>query len=262
MCSLPDKPLAGKKIVVTRARAQADKLAKMLEELGAAVIEFPTIDIRPVQPPPAIPPLRDFDWVIFTSINGVNAFLDAITGEHPDGDLRNCRVCAVGPGTTMVLRERGVRVDLVPGDFIQEGVVAALTETDPLLGGKRIMWPKGDLSRDLISAELRKLGATVEEVVVYHTVGVEAAPEAVRALLDAKPDAVAFTSASTARNFARIVGPEGLRRLAGVLFVAIGPETSAAARACDMPVYIEPAQHDLWSLAKSLVKAFTGRDLE
>jgi uroporphyrinogen III methyltransferase/synthase len=257
-----DKPLAGKKVVVTRARAQADKLAKMLDDLGAAVIEFPTIEIRPVQPPPAIPPLLGFDWVIFTSINGVNAFLDAISGEHPDGDLRNCRVCAVGPGTTTALRERGVRVDLIPGEYMQEGVLAALQETDPLLGGKHILLPKGDLAREYLADELRKLGAKVEEAVVYHTVGVEAEPAAVRALIDSKPEAITFTSASTARNFARIVGAEGLQKLAGVLYVAIGPETSAAARACDMPVYIEPAQHDLMSLAKALVKAFTGRDLE
>jgi len=257
-----DKPLAGKKIVVTRARAQADKLATMLEDLGAAVIEFPTIEIRPVSPPPAIPSLRDFDWVVFTSVNGVNAFLDAIDGDHPDLDLRNCRVCAVGPGTTTALRERGVKVDVTAADYRQEGVLDILQETDPLLRGKHILLPKGDLAREFLPVELRKLGALVTELIVYQTVSVAADPAAVRTLVDAKPDAVTFTSASTARNFAQMVGAENLQRMAGVLFAAIGPETAAAARACDIPVYLEPRQHDLGSLARALAKAFTGRDLE
>lgn len=258
----PDGPLAGKKIVVTRARAQADKLARMLEHLGATVIEFPTIEIRPVQPPPAVPSLKDFDWIIFTSVNGVSAFLDAIDPKQPEFDLRNCRVCAVGPGTTTALRSRGVRVDLIPDDYRQEGVLEALRDHDPLLRGKHILLPKGDLAREFLPEQLRALGAEVTELVVYHTVGAEADTAAVRALVDARPDAVTFTSGSTAKHFARLVGPEGLRQMAGALFVAIGPETSAAARACDIPVYLEPKQHDLLSLAKALVKAFTGQDLE
>src|SRR5262245_7952168 len=195
----------------------------MLDDLGATVIEFPTIEIRPVQPPPQIPPLRNFDWVIFTSINGVNAFMDALDGKHPDADLRNCRVCAVGPGTTTALRERGVRVDLIPGEYIQEGVLAALQEEDPLLGGKHILLPKGDLAREFLAVELRKLNAKVDEVVVYRTVGADPDPAAVRALTTNRPDAVTFTSASTAKNFARLVGAEGLQKLSGVLYVAIGP---------------------------------------
>jgi uroporphyrinogen III methyltransferase/synthase len=262
MNTLPEKPLAGKKIVVTRARAQADKLATMLEDLGALVIEFPTIEIKPVSPPPAIPPLHEFDWVVLTSVNGVNTFLDALNRNHANGDLRNCRVCAVGPGTTSALRERGVKVDVTASDYRQEGALEVLQETDPLLGGKHILLPKGDLAREFLSEELRKLGARVTELVVYQTVSVATEPAAVRELIEAKPDAVTFTSGSTARNFAQIVGPEILQRMSGVLFAAIGPETAAAARACDIPVYLEPAQHDLQSLVRALAKAFTGRDWE
>lgn len=262
MGAVTEKPLAGKKIVVTRARAQADKLATMLEDLGASVIEFPTIEIKPISPPPAIPPLQKFDWVVFTSTNGVSAFLNAVNGDHPDLDLRNCRVCAVGPGTTSALRERGVKVDVTASDYRQEGALDVLQETDPLLGGKQILLPKGDLAREFLPEELRKLGAQVTELTVYQTVSVKTDPAAVRALMDARPDAVTFTSGSTARNFAQIVGAENLQRMAGVLFAAIGPETAAAARACDIPVYLEPQQHDLQSLARALAKAFTGRDLD
>jgi uroporphyrinogen III methyltransferase/synthase len=262
MTTPAEKPLLGKKIVVTRARAQADKLARMLEDLGATVLEFPTIEIEPVQPPPPIPPLHGFDWIIFTSVNGVNAFLDAVDGNNPDLDLRNCRVCAVGPGTTTALRDRGVKVDVTAGDYRQEGVLDVLQETDPLLRGKHILLPKGDLAREFLPEELRKLGATVAELIVYRTISLRADPAAVQALIDAKPDAVTFTSGSTARNFAAMLGPEGLRQLAGVLFAAIGPETAAAARACDIPVYLEPKQHDLGSLARALAKAFTGRDMD
>lgn len=262
MSDTPEKPLAGKKVVVTRARAQADKLAKMLEDLGATVIEFPTIEIKPVQPPPPIPPLHGFDWIIFTSVNGVNAFLDAIDGDHPDLDLRNCRVCAVGPGTTTALHDRGVKVDVTAGDYRQEGVLDVLQETDPLLRGKHILLPKGDLAREFLPEELRKLGANVAELIVYRTVSLATDRVAVQALIDAKPDAVTFTSGSTARTFAAMVGPEGLQQMAGVLFAAIGPETAVAARACNIPVRLEPAQHDLRSLARALAKAFTGEELE
>jgi uroporphyrinogen III methyltransferase/synthase len=252
------QPLAGKKVVVTRAREQAGKFVQMLEDLGAVVIEFPTIEIRPVQPPPAIPPLRDFDWVIVTSANAGNALLDALNDGHPDGDLRNCRVCAIGPGTSSELRRRGVKVDLVPGDHIQEGIVEALKDFDPLLSGKHILLPKGDLSREYLADELRKLGASVCEIVVYHTIRVEASADALRSLLDSAPDAITFTSASTARHFARIVGAEGLAKLAGTVFASIGPETSAEARACGIRVDVEPAQHDLWSLAGALADHFIG----
>ncbi len=257
-----EKPLTGKKIVVTRARAQSDKLAKMLEDLGAAVIEFPTIEIKPISPPPPIPPLSGFDWIVLTSVNGVTTFLDALNRGHADGDLRNCRVCAVGPGTTSALRDRGVKVDVTASDYRQEGALDVLQETDPLLGGKHFLLPKGDLAREFLPEELRKLGAQVTELVVYQTVSVATDPAKVRAMIDARPDAVTFTSGSTARNFAQIVGAENLQRMNGVLFAAIGPETAAAARACDIPVYLEPAQHDLQALVRALAKAFTGRELE
>jgi uroporphyrinogen III methyltransferase/synthase len=229
----------------------------MLEDLGAEVIEFPTIEIRPVQPPPAIPPLRDFDWVIVTSANAGDALLDLLDGDHPDGDLRNCRVCAIGPGTSTTLRRRGVKVDLVPGDHIQEGVVEALVECDPLLAGKRILLPKGDLAREYLASELGKRGAAVTELIVYQTIGVEADESAVRALLESSPDAITFTSASTARHFARIVGTEGLMKIRRAIVACIGPETAAAARASGLRVDVEPRQHDLWSLAGAIAKHFS-----
>lgn len=246
------KPLAGKKVVVTRARAQAGKFAQMLEDLGATVIEFPTIEIRPADPPPNFPPLTEIDWVIFTSANAVNHFLDLIDGADPARDLRNCRTCAIGPGTSTALRDRGAKIDLIPGEHIQEGIVAALEETDPLLAKRRILLPKGDLARDYLVHALAKRGAQVTEVTVYQNTAPEITPDAVESLLNAAPDILTFTSASTARNFAQFLGPDGLYRLRDVIVAAIGPETSAAARAAGLRVHIEPARHDLWSLAEAI----------
>jgi uroporphyrinogen III methyltransferase/synthase len=248
----PDKPLAGKKVVVTRDRAQAGKLAQMLEDLGATVIEFPTIEIRAVDPPPTIPPLTDFDWVVFTSTNAVNHFLDLVDGADPARDLRNCRVCAIGPGTTTALRDHGAKVDLMAGDHIQEGVLDALRDEDPLLPTRRVLVPKGDLARDVLADSLSKLGANVTAIVIYRNAIPETSDATVHSLLDANPDILTFTSASTARNFAHIVGREGLLRLRKTVVACIGPETSAAAREAGMCVDIEPGKHDLWSLAKEI----------
>ncbi len=250
----PDKPLTGKKIVVTRAREQAGRFAQMLEDLGATVIEFSMIEIRPADPPPIVPPLTDFDWVVFTSANAVNHLLDRIDGANPAGDLRNCRTCAIGPGTSTALRDRGAKVDLIAGEHIQEGVVAAMQEADPMLAKRRILLPKGDLARDYLVDALTELGTQVTELTVYRNTVPEIAPEAVESLLNAAPDILTFTSASTARNFAQIVGPGGLYRLRNAIIACIGPETAAAARAAGLLVEIEPVKHDLWSLARAIAE--------
>jgi uroporphyrinogen III methyltransferase / synthase len=247
-------PLTGKKVVVTRARVQAGRLAQMLEDLGATVIEFPTIEIRPADPPPETPPLTGFDWVVFTSANAVNHFLDLIDGADPAGDLRNCRTCAIGPGTSTALRERGAKVDLIAGEHIQEGVVASMQEADPMLAKRRVLLPKGDLARDYLVDALTELGTQVTEVTVYRNTVPEVATGAVESLLNAEPDILTFTSASTARNFAQIVGPGGLYRLRDAKVASIGPETSAAAREAGLRVDIEPAKHDLWSLAQAIAE--------
>jgi len=224
----------------------------MLEDLGATVIEFPTIEIRPVEPRPDVPSLTEFDWVVFTSTNAVNHFLDLVDGADPSGDLRNCRTCAIGPGTSTALRERGAKVDLVAGEHIQEGVVASLQEADPMLRARHVLLPKGDLARDYLVDALTQIGTRVTELTVYRNTIPDVAPESVEALLDAAPDIITFTSASTARNFAHILGPGGLYRLRSATIACIGPETSAAARDAKMRVDIEPTKHDLWSLAEAV----------
>ena len=241
-------PLAGKKVVVTRARAQAGKLAKMLEDLGATVIEFPTIEIRAADPRPTIPPLTEFDWVVFTSTNAANHFLDLVDAS----DLQNCRTCAIGPGTSTALRDRGAKVDLIAGDHIQEGVLDALHEEDALLATRRVLIPKGDLARDYLTDELKRIGAHVTDIVVYQNAVPDVAPAEIESFLDAVPDILTFTSASTARNFAHILGKERLSRLRNATVAAIGPETAAAAREAGLEVHIQPAKHDLWSLAQAI----------
>lgn len=249
-----DKPLAGKRIVVTRARAQAEKLATALEELGAEVIEFPTIAIEAIEALFDVASLAAFDWVVFTSVNGVECFAKVLERGGGSFDLQGAKVCAVGPATQRAVEERGTAVDLVPDEFIAEGVLDALEETEAGIAGQRILVPHGELARDLLPDTLRAHGAEVAEPIVYRTVCPEVTDEAKDALVEALPDLVTFTSASTARHYVEILGRERLDALAEVVYASIGPQTTQAAEAAGLTIAIEPARHDVPGLVEAIAR--------
>ncbi len=247
------RPLSGRRIVVTRARAQASDLAQALEALGAEVVQFPTIRIVP----PADPaPLRaaaaeagSFDWIVFTSANGVEHFWYALAEQGCDARaLGGVRVCAVGPATAAELGRRGIVPDLVPDEFVGEAALQAL-EAAGDLRGKRILLPRAEAARAVLPDGLRERGAEVVEVVAYTTVQDGTDAERVRTLLDrGEVDVVTFTASSTVRNFVDLVGAD----VRGANVASIGPVTSGTARELGLAVDVEAAEFTIPGLVRAL----------
>lgn len=244
--------LIGKKVVVTRPRAQAGKLAAALEALGAEVIEFPTIVIEPIQARFDVASLNEFDWVVFTSSNGVRCFADLLERGGVPFSMQGAKVCAVGPATEAALEERSVAVDLVPEEFIAEGVLSALELAEAGIARRRVLLPRGELARDTLPEGLRDLGAEVMEVVVYRTVCPQVSEEAKDALVAAQPDIVTFTSGSTARHYVKTLGPTRIAALGEAVYASIGPQTTQAAEEAGLKIAIESMRYDVPGFAEAL----------
>src|SRR5579862_1549345 len=217
-------PLFGQRIVVTRARGQAEALSSKLRALGAEAIELSTIEILPAldyEPlDHAIANLGAYDWLIFTSANGVRFFLERLDRSNIDLRALRARICAIGPATRAAVEALHLKVDVMGADYIAEGLLAAFTAHD--LTGRRILLPRAAVARDLVPVELKRRGAQVDVVEAYRTAAPEGAFE-----LTPPPDWITFTSSSTVRNFVSKAGPTAL---AGVRVASIGPVTSATAR--------------------------------
>lgn len=248
------RPLAGKRIVITRAQSQSGELAKTLIELGAETFEFATIAIRGVRNP-VFPP-GDIDWVVFTSRNGVEFFREASAHASWNEDaLKAARVCVVGPATADAARAAGFTVDLMPPEHVGEAILEALADAAGDLRGKRVLLPRGDLARPDLPDELRKGGAIVHEVVVYETFAPEIPDETLQALIAFEPDIVTFTSSSTARNFCARLGVEQLETIKRkAAFASIGPVTSKTAHEHGLEVTIEPKDYDVPGLVQAIVR--------
>lgn len=262
-----DRPLFGRRIVVTRSREQAGELIDMLEERGAEAITAPTIRIA--QPEDAAP-LEDavaaastFDWIVFTSANGVDSFMSRLTAGADVRELKGVRICAVGPSTASRLLRYGVRADLMPSEYRAEAVMDALRTQGPLRG-RRVLLPRADIGRDLLADELRQAGAEVTDVVAYRTTLAQGDRDGdrdiYRMLLDGKIDAVTFTSASTVRNFAQIHGQEqAADLLSGTVVATIGPVTAEAAQQLGIEATVQPERYTIPDLVDALVAHFRNR---
>jgi uroporphyrinogen III methyltransferase/synthase len=243
-------PLFGRTIVVTRAREQAGVLSARLAELGARVVEIPTIQIEPALDygplDAAIGRLESFDWLIFTSANGVRFFLERLDGSARDLRAVRGRICAIGPATAAALAALHLKIDLMPEEYVAESVIRAFEKIP--LEGARILLPRAAVARDLIPVELEKRGARVLVVEAYRTVPARDArwPD------DLHPDWVLFTSSSTAENFVSLFGAERLR---GVRVASIGPVTSATARRLGVEVSVEASRHSTEGLVEALLGA-------
>lgn len=246
------RPLSGKRVIVTRARAQASAFAAQLEELGAEVIEFPTVrTVAPDDPAPlqaAVSASSTYDWIVFSSVNGVVAFWQALAALGRDTrSLGAARICAVGSTTAGALQERGVTADVVPAEFVAEGVAEALAGDD--LKGKKVLLPRADGAREVLPELLATNGAVVTPVVAYRTIQeVGDAADVRRQLTAGEIDLITFTAASTVRNFVQLAGAEiGDARVA-----SIGPITSAAARELGLAVDIEAAEYTVTGLLAAI----------
>lgn len=256
------KPLFGRTILVTRAADQAGEFTNILENLGAQVIECPTIRLDPVAHPAeldaAMIDLASFSWLILTSGNAVRFFFARLAafGLDPRA-LGRCRICAVGPKTAEAVRAFGLNPDLVPDDYKAEGVVAALSGL--LLGGEKILFPRADKARDLIPTALAAFGAKVLAPVLYSNHLPAALPDAALLALErGAVDAVCFTASSTVENLHTILGSAEFQRLLAPLAVAsIGPITSSSCIRLGLAVAVEPEEYTLKALAESLVGYFS-----
>jgi uroporphyrinogen III methyltransferase/synthase len=249
---LESRPLHGRTIAVTRARAQASGLAARLRELGAEVIEAPAIRIRALPGEP--PDLERYDLVCLTSPNGVACLFDRLAAAGRDARaLHGARVAAIGPGTARALAERGIRADIVPERFVAEGLVEALAEIGPR-PARRALVARAAEARDVLPDALRERGAEVDVLSLYETVA-EPLSDGQRDAL-AGADYVTFTSSSTVRFFfaqaADALGP-------GTRLASIGPVTSATLRELGREPSLEAARHDIDGLIDALLADAMGR---
>src|SRR5712671_1042292 len=262
-------PLTGIRVLVGRARHQAGALSRELRNLGASVLEIPFIEIRPPSSfrplDSALKNLSSYDWLILTSVNGVEAmwtrldklkldFADvreghdfsrairkkrlnsALAAEGPHS--RNLRIAAIGPATKKAIEQRGIKVNVVPNEYVAESVVRSLRRR---VKGKRVLLVRAKVARDVIPNELRKAGAQVDVVEAYETV----VPRSSRTLLrnalklsHLRPQVITFTSSSTVRNFVALMGSRE-NKLDGIQLASIGPVTSSTLRELHLRVDIK-----------------------
>lgn len=261
--SVEAKPLAGKRVVVTRAREQAAGLIRLLEEAGAEVLEVPTIRIEPPESweplDRAIGELEAFRWVVFTSVNGVEMFRARLeAGGRDHMALSNARIAAIGPATAEALRRWGREPEIVPTEYRAEGLVERLrAEIKP---GERILIPRAAEARELLVEGLTALGARVTEVPAYRTRPVgDGADRLKHALRSRSIHAITFTSSSTVRNFASLFSPEEREALLrDVVIAAIGPITARTAAAYGLTARVMPDAYTIPGLARALADYFRG----
>ena len=257
------QPLAGKRIVLTRARAQANSLAQSLEALGGEVIAFPTIEIQPPESygalDKALESIRGYDWLIFTSVNGVEQFFNRAKRLQKPIDLKGIAVAAIGPETASRLEAEGVQCRLVPKQYQAEGIIELLTPEQ--MRGKRVLIPRAAKARDILPRTLRAWGAEVHVIEAYRTVIPRADVSGLMHSLRAgKVDMVTFTSSSTVTNFVTLLGGRSLMdALAGTTIACIGPITQQTVEELGGRAAVVATDFTIPGLVQAIVKYF---DLE
>jgi uroporphyrinogen III methyltransferase / synthase len=253
---LEGRPLHGKRVIVTRARAQASELARRLEALGAEPIELPAIRIEPRIDSKAVrravEGLHAYALVCLTSPNGARLLFEAMAEQGRDARaLANATVAAIGPGTAAALAEHGVLADVVPERSVAEALVEALAKVE--VAGRPVLIARAAEARDVLPDALRERGAEVDVVALYETLAEAPDPEALERARDA--DYLTFSSSSTVRNFVEAAG-DGMPRNARV--VSIGPITTEAAREAGLTVDVEASRHDIDGLLEALLEDAAG----
>lgn len=252
-------PLSRRRIVVTRARAQASAFTKALETLGAEAIEFPTIEIAPPESyrglDNAISNIESYDWIIFTSVNGVEFFSARLKRlKHAlNGKLR---AAAIGPETAKAVEALGLRPEVVPEEYRAEAILGKLRAEE--MRGRRILVPRAAEARDVLIRTLRDWSAEVDAVEAYRTVAPTIDPAPLRARFNAgEIDMVTFTSSSTVKNFGAILSAADLPRLLARTAVAcIGPITEGTAKGLGMRVDVLAQDYTIAGLTDAIVEYF------
>jgi len=254
------KPLTGKKILITRARDQAAVFASSLKDLGAEVIELPTIEVVPPVSSKgldrAIDQIDSYDWLIFTSANGVNFFWRRWKERGKDHLPPSLKICAIGPATAYQLMEKGIEVHYTPKEFIAEAILKGFEKS--MLKGKRVLLARAKEARDVLPEGLKRMGARVDVVEVYRTLKPKGGAKALRELLrKRKVNAITFTSSSTVNHFAELLKEEDLQNLlSGIVIACIGPITARTAKNWRMRVHIQPKEYTIPALTQAIVQYF------
>ncbi|MDD2365822.1 MAG: uroporphyrinogen-III C-methyltransferase [Desulfuromonadaceae bacterium] len=258
---LDKRTLCGRKIIVTRAADQAGEFSSKLAARGAMVLECPTISL--VDPENwqlldmAIRDLSGYDWIIFTSVNAIRYFFKRLDALGFDARaFGNCRICTVGSKTASEMHSFAIKPDLIPSNYTAEGVVEEFSRLD--MHNSRVLFPRADKARDIIERELKKMGAYIDSPVTYRNIFPERLPpETLFALEKRSVDCITFTSSSTVKNLAAMLGEELLLdMLKGVVVASIGPITSKTCRDLGLKVDIEPDVYTTEALIQSIEAHF------
>ncbi len=256
------KPLLGKTLLVTRAQKQASEMATRLEAYGAEVISCPTIQIQSMADSDAmrsaIAELSNMDWVVFTSVNGVEAFFETLYTQNKDTRaFHHTRIAAIGPSTASRLQAYGIRADLTPTEFVAEALLEAMKNYGSLQD-KRVLLPRSDLARPALSEGLREAGADVREVVAYKTSErADVSKELLETLQNEKVDLIVFTSSSTVRGFVNAI-PAELRAalLPRLKAASIGPITTSTLQDAGIPVVVHSEPYTIPALVQAICRYF------
>lgn len=252
------RPLFGRRVLVTRAKTQASVLRSLLNEVGAEVIEYPVIEIKEAshhEMDQAIDGIGRFDWVLFTSVNGVRAFFRRLSSKHLDcRAFYRAKIGAIGPATAGALREMGIVPDFIPSVYTTEQMFSEIGERN--VSGKDVLLVRADIADQRLTAGLKRMGANVREVVAYHTVPVKEDPSGLERLLSNNEiDVVTFTSASTVHSLVGILGGNA-ELLEKTLVACIGPATATAARRASIKVDIVAAEHTTRGMTQAIVNYY------
>jgi uroporphyrinogen III methyltransferase/synthase len=261
-----NRPLFGKRVLITRTRRQASTLARLLADAGAIPVELPSIEIEPIEDREAIdasiasltnrqtdkPTDRAYAWVVFTSANAVELFFEHLAERGLDSRAFGlARIAAIGPATARALAERGLRADVVPTEYVAEAVVEAMRSL--VAPKERVLLPRAESARAELVRGLESLGATVDEVPIYRAaVPSEASPEVLAELRAGRIDVVTFTSSSTVRNLVAMLGDAST--LERPLIACIGPITAQTAREAGLRVDVMASEYTVEGLVAALVK--------
>jgi uroporphyrinogen III methyltransferase/synthase len=252
------RPLFGKRIVVTRARAQASDLIQLLSELGAECLEFPTIKVEPPTDwsplDKALENIGDYSWLVFTSVNGVKFFFERLFALGKDVRiLGHLHTAAIGPATAEKLMGFGLKSDIIPDSYRAEAVVAAFGRLD--IAGQKILLPRAAEARPILPQELTMMEATVDEITVYHTRPVSDHADRLIEALDAKAiDMITFTSSSTVSNFKSLLPADRFPELIEAATIAsIGPITTETAEKLGFKVHLTAEKFTIPGLVEAIL---------
>ncbi|MEE8471441.1 MAG: uroporphyrinogen-III C-methyltransferase [Dehalococcoidia bacterium] len=254
-----NQPLFGKRVLVTRSRHQASALSELLAQKGAEPIEMPVIEIEAMadyqELDKALASLSSYAWLIFTSVNGVEAFFARLLKLGLDArELKGAGICAIGPATVQALKQHGLLVDYMPEEYVSESIIKGFADMD--LQSKRVLLPRAEKARPELVEGLRSLGARVDEIPVYRTVQpAQTSSQGKRLLMNGEVDITTFTSSSTVHNLVSSLG-KNWQVVNNTVVACIGPVTADTATAAGLRVDVMAKEHTIPGLVQAIVEQY------